>query len=126
MLSALIMTATGIFLQFFPHEILRYFGDSATGIAPLLIQITGALYLGWAMTNWMAKTVLVGGIYARPLAIGNFAHFLIGALALIKYAFAVPHLRLVWVFAVAYTVLAVLFGIVMFTHPLKTTDTAKD
>ena len=126
MLSALIMAATGIFLQFFPHETLRYFGDPATGITPLLLQITGALYLGWAMTNWMAKTVLIGGIYARPLAIGNFAHFLVGALALIKYAFATPQLRLAWIFAVVYALLAAIFGIVMFTHPLKTNDTAQN
>ena len=124
--SALLMAAVGVLLEFTPHEVLRYFGDSASGIAPLLAQITGALYLGFAMTNWMAKGVLIGGIYARPLAVGNFAHFLIGALALLKYAFAVRNLWLVWVFAVIYLLLAILFGFVMFTHPLKTANTAKN
>ena len=90
------------------------------GVAPLVVQIGGALYLGFAMMNWMAKGVLIGGIYARPLAVGNFAHFLIGALALLKYALAVQGLWLVWVFAVVYLLLAIVFGIVLFTHPLKT------
>jgi hypothetical protein len=126
MTSALLMAAVGILLQFIPHEILRYFGDSSTAIVPLLIQIAGALYLGFAMTNWMAKGVLIGGIYARPLAIGNFAHFLVGALALLKYAFAAQSSWVVWIVVFIYLLLAVLFGIVLFTHPLKTNDAAKN
>ena len=55
--------------------------------------------------NWMAKTVLIGGIYARPLAIGNFTHFLVGALALLKYAFSAPHIWIVWVAAIIYALL---------------------
>ena len=76
------------------------------------------------MMNWMAKTVLIGGIYARPLAIGNFSHFLIGALALLKYAFTTQNLWMVWVQAIIYSVLAIFFGGVFFTHPLKTNNDA--
>ncbi len=119
--SALLMAFCGVLLQFVPHELLDYFGSPATGITPLFVQITGALYLGFAMMNWMAKTVLIGGIYARPLAIGNFVHYLVGALALLKYAFAAPNLPVVWVLAIIYSIMAVLFGIVFFTHPLKET-----
>ena len=32
----------------------------------------------------MAKESLIGGIYNRPIAIGNFMHFAVGAMALIK------------------------------------------
>ena len=78
------------------------------------------------MTNWMAKTVLIGGIYARPLAIGNFAHFLVGALALLKYAFTVPDSWLVWALTVVYSLLAILFALVFFTHPLKTNNASQN
>jgi hypothetical protein len=119
--SALSMAICGVSLQFFPHEILSYFGAAATGVTPLFFQLAGALYLGFAMTNWMAKSVLIGGIYARPLAVGNFAHFMVGALALLKYAFSAPQSSLpVWIAAVIYSLFAVLFGYVFFTHPLKT------
>jgi hypothetical protein len=37
------------------------------------------------MANWMAKDSIIGGIYARPLSLGNFTHFLIGGLALVKF-----------------------------------------
>ena len=114
----------GVLLQFIPHEILNYFEVPSLGITPLFVQIAGALYLGFALMNWMAKTVLIGGIYARPLAIGNFSHFLIGALALLKYAFNAPNLWAVWLLAVIYSLLAILFGVVFFTHPLKTNNAA--
>jgi len=32
----------------------------------------------------MAKGVIIGGIYSRPIVIANLAHFLIGDLELIK------------------------------------------
>jgi hypothetical protein len=124
MFSALLMASVGVLLQFAPHEILNYFGVAADGVTALSAQLTGALYLGFAMMNWMAKTVLIGGIYARPLAVGNFTHFLVGALALLKYAFSAPHLWSIWIVAIIYALLAILFGIVFFTHPLKSNNAA--
>ena len=116
-LSAAAMALIGLTLQFFPHESLNYMGASSEGAAPTLMQLTGALYLGFAMTNWMAKAVLIGGIYARPLAIGNLAHFTIGALALIKYAFTAGNSPAIWIPAIIYSIFAILFAIVFTTHP---------
>jgi len=120
-ISAAAMALTGLILQFFPQETLGYLGLTSDGATPLLLQITGALYLGFAMTNWMAKAVLIGGIYARPLAIGNFAHFTIAALALVKYALTAETSALIWIPTAGYSIFAVLFGIVFMTHP-GTTD----
>ena len=116
------MAICGVLLQFAPHEILNYFSVDSNGILPLFVQIIGALYLGFAMMNWMAKTVLIGGIYARPLAMGNLLHFTVGAFALLKYAYAAQNSRAVWIAAITYSLLAILFGIVLFTHPLKTNN----
>ena len=124
-LSAVFMLICGLLLQFFPHEVLGYFGASAAGIVPLLLQLAGALYIGFALMDWMAKGVLIGGIYARPLAIGNFAHFLVGALALAKYALgAASGAASVWVLAGIYAVFAIAFGYVFVTHPTKTESPA--
>lgn len=119
--SALLLAVLGVLLQFIPHEVLRYFGSDSSGIDPLFAQITGSLYLGFAIMNWMAKSILIGGIYARPLAMGNFVHFLVGALALLKFAFAGSALPIIWMLALSYSLFAILFGFVFFTHPLKTT-----
>jgi hypothetical protein len=123
--SALLMAAGGAALLFVPHEILNYFGTPSAGIGILFVQLAGALWFGFAMMNWMAKTVLIGGIYARPLAIGNFTHFFIGALGSLKFAYAAQSSYAVWTFAVVYALFAILFGIVLFTHPLKTNNAAE-
>ena len=38
------------------------------------------------MTNWMVKGSRVGGIYNRPIAIGNLVHFAVGAITLDRFA----------------------------------------
>jgi hypothetical protein len=117
--SALFMGLAGLSTTFLPAEILSYVGLNSSVMPTLLIQITGALYLGFALMNWMAKTLLIGGIYSKPLCIGNFMHFTIAGLALIKGAFSHPELKIILVAAIAYSVFAILFGFVLFTNPTK-------
>lgn len=119
------MAIVGILLQFIPHEILNYFGVDAAGIVPLFVQLVGALYIGFAMMNWTAKNVLIGGIYARPLAMGNFFHFVVGALAFLKYAYVSWSSLTIWFGAIIYSLFAIFFGIVSFTHPLKKNSTER-
>jgi hypothetical protein len=64
----------------------------------------------------MARGVLIGGIYARPLALGNFLHFFVVAVTLIKVLFEL-RLPLIVGLTISYTVLAAWFGLVLFTHP---------
>lgn len=117
-ISATILGAAGILLSFLPQESAGFMGWSSTD--PVVFQLLGALYFGFAMINWTAKANLIGGIYGRPIAIGNFTHFLIAALALIKIAFNAPTPPVIAV-AIAYSLLAILFGYIFFTHPLKKT-----
>jgi hypothetical protein len=116
--SAVFMLICGLLLQFFPHEVLARLGPPSSGIAPIFLQLAGALYLGFAFMNWMAKAVLIGGIYARPLAIGNLAHFLIGALALTRYAYGASSAA-VWALTAVYAAFAAAFGYIFFKNPAK-------
>lgn len=117
--SVIFLGGLGIAASFFPKEISGYMGLSAAFPAIILLQLTGALYLGFGIMNWMAKTVLIGGIYARPLAMGNFMHFVVGCLALIKVALNNSGSLYIWIAAVLYFLFAVSFGIVAFTAPAK-------
>jgi len=122
--SALIMMGAGIALSFLPGEIWRWlYGEPATGTQhpEILLQIIGALYFAFGMVNWTSKGNLIGGIYGRPIAIGNLTHFIIAGIALVKYYFANPTTVLLPV-AVMYAILALLFSIVFFTHPLSKKD----
>lgn len=117
-ISAVTLGVIGIILSFIPQEVSRFL--SLTGSAPIVFQILGALYFGFAMLNWTAKANLIGGIYSRPVAIGNFTHFLIGGLALIKLLLHNTNGTYIWVCAIMYLIFAVLFGYVLFTNPAST------
>ncbi|MEO7992188.1 MAG: hypothetical protein ABI663_21735 [Chryseolinea sp.] len=116
--SAVVMGGIGVVFSFMPHEVLAYFGSDATAINPLILQLMGALYFSFAMINWTAKANLIGGIYGRPVAIGNLTHFTIGALALSK-AYISSHSFVILVPSLIYVIFAILFGVVFFTHPVK-------
>jgi hypothetical protein len=69
--SALFMTILGLGASFLPQEILAHYGSPTEGPGVLIIQIAGALYMGFAILNWMARANLIGGIYSRPVAFGS-------------------------------------------------------
>jgi Na+-driven multidrug efflux pump len=118
-LSAITMGVTGIALSFLPHELLSYLNiEPQLPAAALILEILGALYFAFAMLNWTAKANLIGGIYGRPIAIGNLAHFVIGALALMKGYFSNGEIFIL-IPALVYLAFAVSFSLVFFTHPVK-------
>ena len=119
-LNAIMLALIGISLIFLPKEILDYFELSASDTLELLMQITGSLYFAFAMLNWMSKGSIIGGIYGRPIAIANLTHFVIAGLSLIKGIMANTGLSyVIWSIAIAYSIFAILFGIVAFKHPVS-------
>jgi len=120
--SALVMGITGVVLIFMPQEVQRLFHASANAGDVLLVQIIGGLYFAFAMINWTSKANLIGGIYGRPIAIGNLTHFSVGALSLLKGYAGIAGTSAIVVTAI-YAVFAVLFGIIFFTHPVPEKST---
>lgn len=117
-LSAAFLLLLGVLTLFFPQEVLQRHGTVPDAPTVLLIQMMGALYLGFAMLDWMARGVLIGGVYARPLALGNFTHFAIVALSLAREA---AH-HGVWQLATSAAVFglfAIWFGVVVFRPPVE-------
>lgn len=118
--SCIFLSVLGITFTFIPDEIISSLSVTPNPISTLSLQLLGALYLGFAMLNWMAKGSLIGGIYNRPIAIGNFMHFAVGALALIKIITKIhTHSEMVISLTVAYFVFAILFGYVFRTNPSR-------
>ena len=111
--SALVMAALGVAATFLPQEIIAALGGSGRTL-PLLVQVLGAAYLGFAMLNWMAKESLIGGIYSRPVSMGNFLHFAVAGIALVKAVVAGERAVAVLVCTAIYVVFAVAFGAVVF------------
>lgn len=115
--SAILLGIGGLAATFLPHELLAGLGIEPGATLPVLMQLLGALWLGFAMLNWTAKGNVIGGIYGRPVALGNLAHFVVGALALVKAAMRGGAGAAVMLLVVVYAVYAVAFTIVFFGNP---------
>jgi hypothetical protein len=112
--SAVFLGILGVAALFAPDEILKAAAVPASPLLPPLVQLCAALLLGFAMMNWMAKGSRVGGIYNRPIAIGNIVHFAIGAITLDRFALRGHEAWPVIALAVVYTLFAAGFGVVVF------------
>ena len=114
--SSLVLGLAGIFALFAPDILLTALNVPIADPLSVLIQLMGALYFSIAMMNWTAKDSIIGGIYARPVSLGNFAHFFSGTLLLARYvlsnAFNLPVLSML----VAYAIFAALFYWLVFRH----------
>ena len=116
--SAVFFGIIGILLSFLPNEIAEYLSVEPTIITILFLQILGALYLGFGILNWTAKGTLIGGIYNRPIALGNLMHFVVGAITLVKVIYNVQtHTEIIIFLSVFYVIFALLFVYVFITNP---------
>lgn len=111
------MAIIGLAFSFLPQEVLGLHGTVPDNATVLLIQMAGAAYLGFALLNWSARGILIGGIYARPVAVGNFLHFVMVAISLIKAAITFGAVPLM-ISAAVFSVFAIWFGLVAFRSPV--------
>jgi hypothetical protein len=116
--SALFMALLGAGATFAPQELLRHYGINDQSVALLFVQAAGALYLGFAVLNWMARANLIGGIYSRPVALGNLVHFALVAITLLKVVIGGTQRNSeILVACIVYSLFALSFGWIAFVHP---------
>ena len=115
-ISAVFLALLGVGTLFAPAEVLAVHGTAPDNATKLLIQMMGALYLGFAILNWTARGNLIGGIYSRPVALGNLWHFLIVGILLTKAAIVFAAIPLA-ISAAIYSLFAIGFGLVIFRAP---------
>ena len=119
-ISAIFLAVNGFGFTFFPNEIAGLLINDDNYIFILILQILGALYLGFSILNWMSKASLIGGIYNKPLLIGNLLHFFSASMALIKLAFKFENnLQLILSYTIIYCLFTSFFGYVFFTNPFS-------
>jgi hypothetical protein len=117
--AALVTGLLGLIGTFMPDVVLSRLGAAESPLLLLLVQVSGALYMGFAAVDWMARDNLIGGIYSRPVAIGNLMHFLVAGLAMIRELAGTPASPVLWILTLVYTLLAAGFGTTLFRHPLR-------
>ena len=114
--TSLVLGLAGIVALFAPESVLVMLGATITKPLSVLVQVIGTLYFSIALMNWTATDSIIGGIYARPVSLANFAHFFSGTLVLAKYFFSnslnVPILLML----IVYVILALFFYWLVFRH----------
>ena len=80
--SAGLMGAAGAICNFMPDDIAAAMGLSGLPAGTFLVQLLAGLLLALAVINWMCRSLRIGGIYGRPLALGNALNFVVAAFAL--------------------------------------------
>jgi len=114
-MSAIFLAVNGFGLSFFPNEISVLLTNTDNDIFILILQILGALYLGFSYINWMSKNSLIGGIYNKPLLIGNILHFLTASIAMIKLVLKFENnLQQIIPHTIIYCLFTLCFGYVFF------------
>ncbi|MDL5514579.1 hypothetical protein QSE00_22395 [Arenibacter sp. M-2] len=117
---ALFLGLLGILLTFLPMEIVMYLHLGRDRITVLLLQMIGAQYLGFGMLNWMMKNSRIGGIYNKPLILGNLTHFLVSTLTLLKILPVIEaHFKGLLVITMAYGFYSIFFVYVFVKSPVK-------
>jgi len=114
--SSLLLGLAGIVALFAPDNLLAMLDVPVANPLSLLIQLMGALYFSIALMNWTARESIIGGIYARPISFGNFAHFFSGTLLLAKYVFSNGFNLPILLMLAGYTIFATLFYWLVFRH----------
>ena len=124
--SSLVMFCLGAAATFAPQELPLYSGTAPQPLTVLIVQAAGALYFGFAILNWMAQDNLIGGIYSRPVALGNLVQFILLAAALLRLAGGGHRELVLLILASIYVIFAVWFGLITFTHPKLHQEVAQE
>jgi hypothetical protein len=112
--TAIVLGATAIVLIFAPELVLSRLAIGATGTAIPLAQLYGAALFGLAQTFWIARGMMLGGIYGRAIVGGGFAHAFVGVFVLLHALRSSSGNPVVWGACAGYALLALAFGALMF------------
>jgi hypothetical protein len=112
--TTVILGAASVILIFAPSDVARWIGAPHSVVITVLLQLYGAALFGLAMTGWMVRGAIVGGVFGRSYVAGNAGHAFVGALTLVKPALAAGAAPVLQISAGIYWLLALIFGYLMF------------
>jgi hypothetical protein len=118
--SAAVLCCGGFALLFGPDVVL---GALAPGMPPdtwWLGQLLAGAWLALAGQNWLQRSIVIGGIYARPLVYSNFVLYLISALSLVRVIATPSAPRALLVLAVPMVLFAIVYAALLLRGPFDT------
>ena len=117
--SAGLLLAGGLALLFAPDVVLpRLVPGFPTGGA-WLGQLLAAALLALAALDWLGRAALLGGIYGRPVVLGNLAFYFIAAMVLLRAGAGREVPPALWIVAVPVALLAGVYGWLLLRGPAE-------
>lgn len=111
------MCAAGFALLFGPDAVLGAVAPAMPAETWWIGQLLAAAWLAVAAQNWLQRSIVIGGIYARPLVYSNFMLYLVSALSLARVLASGAAPRGVWVLAVLMSIFAVAYAVLLLKGP---------
>ena len=78
----------GLMLIFIPAEVLVWTDGNVGTMALLLTSLLGAAMFGLGMLNYLGRSAIYGGIYGKPILIGNLVFHVIASVNLLKFSWS--------------------------------------
>jgi hypothetical protein len=123
-MSAAALGAAGLALLFAPIELQHLLTAARPApVPPMVLQLWGAGLLGLAVTNWVGRGLILGGIYARALVLGTAMHWTVGSLVALRAALDRPSVAVLWAATGLYGLFALAFAWLLRRHPGPTPPT---
>jgi hypothetical protein len=116
-ISAAVLLFGGIALLFAPDAVLPALAPGFPAGAAWLGQLLAAAWLGVAALNWLQRSVILGGIYGRPVVLANCTLYFVSALSLLRALTNGGAPQALWAAAGPAVVLAVAYGALLFRGP---------
>lgn len=93
--------------------------------AAFLGQLIAAAWLALAAMNWQNRSLILGGIYGRPVVYANVVLYTITALGVIKAALAPGASPWLWLVVGPAGIFSLAYGVLLFRGPFDARATAK-
>ena len=119
--SAILFAISGISALFFPYEIAQWIDLPQR--AGLLVQLFSAGLLAIAVTNYIGRNAIYGGIYGKPIMLGNFMFGIICGTSLLSAQLRYQYGFWVWLMILAFGLYTLVFIKLIF-FPGKNQDKA--
>lgn len=120
--SAALLLVVGAALLFLPQEVatVLHLQEGADAALPL----AGAGALAFAALDWVGRAAVYGGVYGRPIVVGNFVFAAIASLTLLRLVVDTPTAA-GWVLVAAFLVYWLAYAQLLYRPPFdRTVDDA--
>ena len=117
--SAVVLALGGFALQFASDAILPRAIPGFPPAAAWVGQLLGAAWLALAVLDWLGRSALLGGIYARGQVSANAVVFFVSAMTLVRVVARTGAPLLAWVAFVVAAAFALVYGWLMFRGPFE-------